>query len=125
MARKLIDPEAWAGRLVDAQIAGPWRFLLAAAVATLLLGALASGLGFDSSYEALLPEGAPEVAATDAVRERTGGFRQLVVAIEGPDPDARVAFGRTLAQGLRTVPGVRSAELELPLRPGPRHEEPA
>jgi uncharacterized protein len=115
VARKLIDPEAWAGRLVDAQIAGPWRFLLAAAVATLLLGALASGLGFDSSYEALLPEGAPEVAATDAVRERTGGFRQLVVAIEGPDPDARVAFGRTLAQGLRTVPGVRSAELELPL----------
>ncbi len=92
MARKLIDPEAWAGRLVDAQIAAPWRFLLAALAATALMGLLASGLKFDSSYEALLPVGAPELARTDEVRARTGGFRQLVVAIEGDDPAARVSF---------------------------------
>ena len=100
---------------MDAQIAGPWRFLLAAVLATLLMGVLASGLRFDSSYEALLPEGAPELAQTDAVRERTGGFRQLVVAIEGDDPAARVAWGQALVERVRNVPGVRSADLELPV----------
>jgi predicted RND superfamily exporter protein len=110
-----MDTERWAARLVEAQIASPWRFLLVALAVTALLGLAASGLVFDSSYEALLPEGAPQLAQTDAVRDRTGGFRQLVVAIEGPDPDARVDFGLDLVQRLRGVPGVRSAELELPL----------
>lgn len=114
-SRKLVDPEAWARRLVDAQVAHPWRFLLVALAVTALLGGLATGLEFDSSYEALLPEGAPEVARTDAVRERTGGFRQLVVAIEGEQPDARVAFGEQLVEQLRELPGVRTAELELPV----------
>jgi len=113
--RTLIDPEAWAGRLVDAQIASPWRFLLVALAATALMGLLASGLKFDSSYEALLPEGAPEIAETDAVRERTGGFRQLVVAIEGEDPVARVQFGEALVERIRPLDGVRTADLELPV----------
>jgi predicted RND superfamily exporter protein len=115
LTRKLIDPEAWAGRLVEAQIATPWRFLLAALAFTVLMGTLAAGLSFDSSYEALLPEGSPELARTDAVRARTGGFRQLVVAIEGDDPDARVAFGQALVERIRGVDGVRAAELELPV----------
>ncbi len=115
LARSHIRPEVWAGRLVDAQVAHPWRFLVAALAVTALMGLLASGLGFDSSYEALLPEGTPELARTDVVRERTGGFRQLVVAIEGEEPEARVAFGRRLATELRSIPELRSVELELPV----------
>jgi len=114
-ARKILSPATWARRLVDAQVASPWGFLLAALAVTALMGWLATGLQFDSSYEALLPEGAPEVAQTDAVRERTGGFRQLVVAIEGDDPAARVDFGRALVERARRLPGVRTADLELPV----------
>ena len=114
-ARKIIAPATWAHRLVDAQVASPWGFLIAAISVTALMGWLATGLQFDSSYEALLPEGAPEVAQTDAVRERTGGFRQLVVAIEGDDPAARVDFGRALVERARRLPGVRTADIELPV----------
>lgn len=102
-------------RLVAAQIASPWRFLVVVAAITAVMGLLATGLEFDSSYEALLPDGAPEIAQIDAVRERTGGFRQLVVAIEGEDPDARVAFGAALVERIRGLPGVRTADLELPV----------
>ncbi len=108
-------PEAWASRLVEAQIAHPWRFLLAALALTVVMGTLAAGLELDASYEALLPEGSPEVARTDAVRERTGGFRQLVLAIEGEDAEDRVSFGRSLLPRLRALEGVRSVDLELPV----------
>ncbi len=113
--RKRIDPSAWAERLAAAQVAHPWRFLLPALLITVVAGLLASGLRFDSSYEALLPEGAAEVQNTDQVRERTGGFRQLVVAIEGSDPEQRLAFGRQLVERLQGLPQVRATDLEFPV----------
>ncbi len=113
--RARISPEVWATRLVDAQLAHPWRFLLVALVVTVVAGLTTVGLKFDSSYDALLPEGAPQVEKIQRVRDRTGGFRQVVVAIEGEDPEARLAFGRRLLPVLRDVKNVRSAEFELPV----------
>ncbi|MFH1462902.1 MAG: MMPL family transporter [Pseudomonadota bacterium] len=112
---RLLDPVIWARHLARAQAASPWRFVWGVLAVTTLMGVLAAGLTFDSSYEALLPRDSPEVKATDAVRERTGGFRQLVVALEGEDHEARLAYGHRLVERLRTVPGVRAADLELPL----------
>ncbi len=110
-----IDPEGWARRLVDAQLVRPWRFLIGVLLVTIVAGLATIGLRFDSSYDALLPVGAPEVQHIQMVRDRTGGFRQVVVAIEGEDPEARLDFGRRLLPLLREVKNVRSAEFELPV----------
>ncbi len=103
-----------AARLARAQVAHPRRFLWAALAVSLVAVLVAAGMNFDSSYEALLPEGAPQVKNVDQVRERTGGFRQLVLAIGGEDPELRLAFGRQLALQLQQVEGVRAADLEFP-----------
>lgn len=112
---RLTTPEHWAARLVDAQLAHPWRFLVVALVVTIAAGLAATGLELDSSYDALLPEGAPQLERIQRVRDRTGGFRQVVVAIEGDDPEARLAFGRRLLPALQEVENVRSVAFELPV----------
>ena len=104
-----------AEKLARAQVAHPWRFLIAAATITLAAGLTASTLELDSSYEALLPKGAPEVVNADAVREQTGGTRQLIVALGGKDPDARLEFGKDLQKKLENVDHIRCADLELPV----------
>jgi predicted RND superfamily exporter protein len=106
---------AIAEKLARSQAAHPWRYLAVAAVATAVAGVIASGLRFDSSYEALLPEEAPEVKNADAVREATGGTRQLVVAIGGEDPAARLEFGRRLIEELAGMDRIRCADLEFPV----------
>jgi uncharacterized protein len=97
------------------QVAHPAICLVAAAAVTALAGWAASGLGFDSSYEALLPRNSAEVAGADRVRERTGGTRQLVVALSGASPEARLEFGRKLEKSIEEMERVRCADLEFPV----------
>ncbi|MFO8072369.1 MAG: MMPL family transporter [Polyangia bacterium] len=97
------------------QVAHPVICLVAAIVVTALAGWAASGLGFDSSYEALLPRNSAEVANADRVRERTGGTRQLVVALGGASPEARLEFGRKLEKSIEEIENVRCADLEFPV----------
>lgn len=100
--------------LVRAQIKRPVLFLGIGLVATVVMGLLASNMRLESSYEALLPEGSPEVQNADEARTRTGGTRKLVIAIGGDDPQARHVFGRELAERLEAVEGVRRVEFEIP-----------
>ncbi len=109
---KLSDISNKLGRL---QVKYPWHFLVAAFLVTAASGFVASGLKFDSSYEALLPEGAPEVKNVAAIRERTGGTRQIVIAIGGKDKEARIRFGRELATRLKKVDRVRATDIEFPV----------
>ena len=85
-----MNPSVFAHKLASIQRANPWRVLLFSFVATLVTAVIASGLTFDSRYEALLPVGDPEIAKIEEVRNQTGGVRQLVVAIEGKDPQVRL-----------------------------------
>ncbi len=55
-------------KLSRSQAEHPLRFLIAAFVITAIAGVLAARLKFDSSYEALLPEGAPEIENLDQIR---------------------------------------------------------
>jgi len=100
-------------KLARLQTDYPWRVLLGALLITVVGAFVASGLKFESSYEALLPEGAPEVENANRVREKTGGTMQLVVAISGKNPDQRLAFGRRLAAKLEQLEGIRSVGFEF------------
>ncbi len=104
-----------AEKLARAQAAHPWRFLAAALAVTAVAGYFASGLRFDSAYEALLPQDSPQVISANAVRDLTGGTRQLVVAISGDDPAQRLAFGRRLVPLFQRMEGIRSVDLEFPV----------
>ncbi|MDJ0765578.1 MAG: MMPL family transporter [Myxococcota bacterium] len=109
---KLSDAAARLGQL---QVKRPWYFLAGGLVLTVIAAGVASGMVFDASYEALLPKGASEVENADAVRERTGGTRQIVLAIGGGKTmDARLAFGRELAQHIEKIKVIRSVDFELP-----------
>ncbi len=102
-------------RLGRLQVAHPWRFLITAAIITAVSGVLASGLEFDSSYEALLPEEAPQIKNSDNIRERTGGTRQVVVAISGEDEQKRIDFGTKLAERLAGLDNIRATDLKFPV----------
>jgi hypothetical protein len=94
----------------------PWYFLLSALIVTVVAGVLAAGLKFDSSYEALLPKNAPEVKNADTVREKTGGTRQIVLAISGKDPDARIAFGRKILNKIKNLDNITAVNLEFDMQ---------
>ncbi len=87
----------------------------AAIVVTLVAGVVASGLRFDSSYLSMLPPNEPRIVEADAVRARTGGQRQLVIAVSGADAERRAAFGRALARDIEALPQIRWVDAELPL----------
>ncbi len=102
-------------KMTRAQVSHPFIFLGAALIVTAVAGLAASGLWLDSSYEALLPRGAPELQNVNEVRDKTGGTRQLVVAISGSDQQARLEFGRRLLKRIRRLEHVRHGELEYPV----------
>jgi predicted RND superfamily exporter protein len=105
---------ALADKLARAQTRHPLRFLAVTGVLTVVAVLVALGLKFDSSYQALLPEDAPRVKNVDAIREATGGTRQLVVAIGGKDPVKRLEFGRALLKRIENRPDIRCIDLEFP-----------
>lgn len=93
----------------------PKLCLSAALVVTVVAGVAASGLRFDSSYRSMLPPDEPRILEADAVRARTGGQRQLVIAVSGPDAERRAAFGRALADDIERLPQIRWVDAELPV----------
>jgi hypothetical protein len=105
---------AFSEKLALAQTSHPWWFLGVAIVVTIVAGISASGLRLDSQYEALLPEDSLQIRTASEVREKTGGTRQLVVAIEGDDPAARTAFGEKLVPLLTQMEEIRSVDLGFP-----------
>ncbi|MBN2340141.1 MAG: MMPL family transporter [Deltaproteobacteria bacterium] len=107
--------EQLAEKLARAQLKHPLRFLVCCAIITVITSIYATGLTFDSSYEALLPVGAKEIENVDAVREQTGGTRQLVIAIKGKSPDARIDFARKIAPKLEKLAHVRCVDYEFPV----------
>ncbi len=115
MTQKPTTVSRIAEKLATAQAAHPKRFLIIAGIVTLIAGLIASGLRFDSSYEALLPKDSPEIRNSDKVRDMTGGTRQVVVAIKGEDPEKRLAFGRRLAAKLEKIEEIRYVDLEFPV----------
>lgn len=105
----------WGERLAKAQIRHPYRFLLVGAVLTIVAAIAASRLHIDSSYEALLPLGARELTNVDEVRAKTGGTRQLVIAIEGSTPETRVDFGRHLSKRISRLQHIQRVDVEYPV----------
>jgi predicted RND superfamily exporter protein len=110
-----MNPMRIARSLVEAQTRRPWSFVLTVLAVTVLAGAAAAGLDFDSRYEALLPEDSAELAETERVRAETGGTRQVVLAIGGAEAQARLEFGRRLVPRLREIEEVRFVDLEFPV----------
>lgn len=111
----LFHIEKLAEKLAHAQLKNPVLFLVICAVLTIGAGIYASGIKFDSSYEALLPIGAKELANIDAVRKQTGGTRQLVIAIKGKSPSKRIEFAKKIAPKLEQLNHVRCVDLEFPV----------
>lgn len=101
--------------IARAQAAHPWRIVLGVLVISIVGAAFATTLTLDSSYQALLPEDHPQVRNANDIQARTGGTRQLVVAIRSDDRQARLEFGRRLVERLREVDGVRTADFEFPV----------
>ncbi len=106
---------AVASLLADRQVKNPKRFLAGAALFTLAAFAVAAGIKFDSSYEALLPDDSAEINNANVVRDKTGGTRQVVVAIEGSDKDQRRAFARKVTDRFRQIEDIRYADFEFPI----------
>ena len=96
-----------------------WQALgIAAAMGLFALVALTK-LEFNTNFAALLPDDDPMVMEMDALRERAGGTVDLIVAIrtiDGPDPDARLAFARDLVTALRRQPWILRADAEFPVQ---------
>lgn len=102
-------------RAARLQASRPLVFLGVALVLTLLSSVGLVELRFDSSFEALLPEDEPRIQNMNDVRSRTGGTRQVVVAVGGGDAAAREAFARELKPGLEEVEHVRFVDMEFPV----------
>jgi uncharacterized protein len=107
--------DRFAEGLAARQAAHPKRFLVVAGAVTAIAGIIASGLRLDSSYEALLPKDSWEIQNSDRVRDLTGGTRQIVVAVKGKRPEARLAFARRLAEELSQIDEIRFVDLEFPV----------
>jgi uncharacterized protein len=102
-------------KIARAQVAHPWLFLGAGLVVTAAAAVLVSQLRVDSSYEALLPEGSPDMRNINEVRQRTGGTRQFVVAISGGTPETQLSFARRLVPRLERIERVHRVDFEMPV----------
>ncbi|MCA9672509.1 MAG: MMPL family transporter [Myxococcales bacterium] len=93
------------------------RYKLLVAVALLWAAAayVTTGLKFDSSFSALLAPQTPELVEVNRLLRRVGGAAELVVAIGGKDKQARLRFGRLVANKLRARPWIRGADVEYPI----------
>ena len=101
--------------LGKAQVASPRRFLIIATLTTVISGLVASGIVFNSSFEALLPKDSPKLDNVNQVRSQTGGTRQVVAVIKGKDPEKRLAYAKKLAERLRKSEDVRFVDVEFPV----------
>lgn len=92
-----------------------WTLLLALLLTLASAWITARGLAFDTSFAALLPEDSPELLEVRELQKMAGGTVELVVAVQGGDPDKRLSFGRSLVKSLRQNPLVQRADVEFPV----------
>ena len=110
-----MNKDAIAAKLAALQVANPKAFLIGATLFTIAAAWTASGLKFDSSYDALLPKDSPEIQNVNEVRDQTGGTRQLVAAVSGGDQKTRDAFADRLAEKLQLLEQVRFVDVAFPV----------
>ncbi|MEE2643808.1 MAG: MMPL family transporter, partial [Myxococcota bacterium] len=60
----------------------------------------ASQLPVDQNFRRLLPDQAPEILRLDAIDARIGNQSDLILSIEGPEPEVNKRFGAELARRL-------------------------
>ncbi|MCC6749956.1 MAG: MMPL family transporter [Deltaproteobacteria bacterium] len=101
-------------KLAETITARPWLTVGVALLVGAAASAVASGLKFDASFTALLPEATPEVQDLNLVKAKAGGTAELFIALAGKKP-ARLAYARELVQELRTKPYIRWADVEFPV----------
>jgi predicted RND superfamily exporter protein len=102
-------------KLAQSQVENPSKYLIASLFVTIIAAIITSGLKFDSSYEALLPQNSKELKNTDNVRNKTGGTRQLVIAISGKNKQQRIAFGKKIKKQLESLKNIRFVDLSFPV----------
>ncbi len=103
--------QAYARRVTD----HPLQILLAAVAVGGVLIYWATQLGFDARFHALLPEDTPEILECNELQERAGGTVELVIALQGPDYEAKLAFGRKLSAALTAQRFIQRADVEWPI----------
>ena len=74
----------------------------------------ASRLTFDTRFDALLRDDAPELQEVRELQKRAGGTVQLILAVGGK-PEARLPFARDVVRQLRGKPFVQHADVEFPV----------
>ncbi|MBX3745415.1 MAG: MMPL family transporter [Verrucomicrobiae bacterium] len=82
-----------------------WRWLIGGALGLLLAAGLLR-LRLDTDVLGLLPDDLPTVAALKLQDRHFTPQRDLVLGIEGDDPDVNREAARTVAEALRGVPGL-------------------
>lgn len=89
-------------------------FLLSVAVGS---GAIwiASTLEFNTSFAGLLPDELPELQEVRRLQRLAGGTTEMVVALEGDDPERRMTLARRIVVRLRQLDVVRRADVEFPV----------
>lgn len=104
---------AWLASRLDATLLSRPGLTLGLAFLVAAVAAwIASGITFDGSFMALLPEGDPDVTECNALTREAGGSAEMVVALAG---QKRLAFARRLVERLRSRPYVRDAEVAYPV----------
>lgn len=106
--RSLAD---WIARVV---LARPWITIGVTLLVCLAAMKVASGLDFDTRFDALLRDEAPELQEVRELQRRAGGTVQLVLALRG-DPETRLQFAREAVAKLRQQPFVQYAHVEYPV----------
>jgi predicted RND superfamily exporter protein len=88
--------------------------VLAAAVSLTALGGWGvAGLRLDSSLTALLPRDTPSVRRLAQVKEKAGGFGDLIVMVESPDPERSTAYVQSILPAVRALPWVDRASFAV------------
>ena len=98
-----------------AAIAVRWRYFIV--LAALVVTAAAAGPAIDlvrlhirTNIFALLPPSQPSVRSLDAVIRKAGGWGDLVVLVDSPDPEADIRFADRVQAALAGAPWVNYSE---------------
>src|SRR5436190_12889017 len=90
-------------RLARAQVARPWRFVLATLAVSLVSGVLASRLELRTRFDQLLPEDRPSVVELKRLEANVPAGSHVFVVVEGGGVAAERALGDDLVTRLRAM----------------------
>ena len=102
--------------LAEASARFPGRFLLGLLLLATVAGYLASRLGFEADYGALLPEDAVETQDLRYINARASGAWYVVIAVEATTTDRTAVeqWASTFAERLTKIENIDHAEARLP-----------